>query len=51
MHPYFKNMPAFGKALSDKKKEKALPNRQATGRKGRFCSMARTCSIRSKTST
>lgn len=29
MHPYFKKMPSFGKALSDKKKEKALANRQA----------------------
>ena len=28
MHPYFKNMPAFGKALSDKKKEKGEPNRK-----------------------
>ncbi|KMY68751.1 glutaconyl-CoA decarboxylase subunit alpha [Desulfocarbo indianensis] len=29
MHPYFKNMPGFGKALSDKKKEKAEPNRKS----------------------
>ncbi|MEW5912977.1 MAG: carboxyl transferase domain-containing protein [Thermodesulfobacteriota bacterium] len=28
MHPYFKNMPSFGKALSDKKKEKAADNRR-----------------------
>ena len=28
MHPYFKNMPTFGKALSDKKKEKAAENRK-----------------------
>ncbi|KIX12721.1 acyl-CoA carboxylase subunit beta [Dethiosulfatarculus sandiegensis] len=27
MHPYFENMPTFGKALSDKKKEKLTPNR------------------------
>ena len=27
MHPYFKNMPTFGKKLSDKKKEKAEPNK------------------------
>jgi glutaconyl-CoA decarboxylase len=27
MHPYFQNMPTFGKALSDKKKEKLTPNR------------------------
>jgi glutaconyl-CoA decarboxylase len=29
MHPYFKNMPTFGKALSDKKKAKREENRQA----------------------
>lgn len=29
MHPYFKNMPSFGKKLSDKKKEKAEPNRKS----------------------
>lgn len=29
MHPYFKNMPTFGKKLSDKKKEKAADNRKA----------------------
>lgn len=29
MHPYFKNMPGFGKKLSDKKKEKAEPNRKS----------------------
>ncbi len=29
MHPYFKNMPTFGKALSDKKKEKGAENRKA----------------------
>ena len=28
MHPYFQNMPTFGKALSDKKKEKAAENRK-----------------------
>jgi glutaconyl-CoA decarboxylase subunit alpha len=28
MHPYFKNMPTFGKALTDKKKEKAAENRK-----------------------
>ncbi|MGD9124398.1 MAG: carboxyl transferase domain-containing protein [Desulfarculaceae bacterium] len=29
MHPYFKNMPAFGKALSDKKKEKLADNKKS----------------------
>ncbi len=29
MHPYFKNMPSFGKKLSDKKKEKAADNRKS----------------------
>ena len=29
MHPYFKNMPAFGKALSDKKKAKREDNRKS----------------------
>lgn len=29
MHPYFKNMPSFGKKLSDKKKEKAEANRKS----------------------
>jgi glutaconyl-CoA decarboxylase len=29
MHPYFKNMPSFGKKLSDKKKEKGEPNRKS----------------------
>jgi glutaconyl-CoA decarboxylase len=29
MHPYFKNMPTFGKALSDKKKAKAEDNKQS----------------------
>jgi glutaconyl-CoA decarboxylase len=29
MHPYFKNMPGFGKKLSDKKKEKGEPNRKS----------------------
>jgi glutaconyl-CoA decarboxylase len=28
MHPYFQNMPAFGKKLSDKKKEKGADNRK-----------------------
>jgi len=28
MHPYFKNMPQFGKKLTDKKKEKQAENRQ-----------------------
>jgi len=29
MHPYFKNMPTFGKALSDKKKAKAEDNKKS----------------------
>ena len=29
MHPYFKNMPTFGKALSDKKKAKAEDNKNS----------------------